>query len=658
MTGAEQFEEFIVENPADMTLEMLVSQISYHNRLYWEKGTPDISDTDYDRLFEELRRRDPGHPLVNAVYAPSVVSAGKVRHRTPMLSLDKAYSLEAVISWAGKFARSPEELLLVQPKYDGISAGFDGSVLATRGDGETGEDVSDKLPLIELEAPGYTGTPDRSARGEIVIRSDDFVNIYSHIRRKDGGFYKNPRNAVAGIMGLKEIDSMIAQGAKLTLVDYSLVSYEVPLSALSARWESLLTELAALPYPMDGVVIKFADRSFRDSLGNTAHHPRGEIAYKYTNVKRESILLDVEWSFGKNNLTPVALMEPVEFAGVTVKRATLHNVQNIIDLDLQIGDHITVERAGDVIPYISGSSPGVQRRSPLIDHCPACDTLLERRGPELVCPNPACSGTSLQKLTAAVKSLDVENLGESTLKKLVSVCHIRHLSDLFQLTARDLLQVEGFAEKSVSNLLKELQRVRSMPEFQLLAALNIPNVGPNIAKLLLRDMDFHALREASEERLSNIPGIGPERAKALTAAFAERKDEIDELLSAVTPLREKKEEKGNKPSVCFTGKMPEKRSFYEALARERGYDTADSVTGNLSLLVAADPAENSSKLVKARKLGVKILALEEFLRNGALLSEPEEEQPDLFTAPPAASVPEVQLLQKNPETEEEQPELF
>ena len=650
-----------VENPANMSLEMLVSQISHHNRLYWEKGTPEISDADYDRLFEELRRREPDHPLVNAVYAPAVVSAGKVRHKIPMLSLDKAYSLEAVISWAQKFARSREEMLLVQPKYDGISAGFDGSVLATRGDGENGEDVSDKLPLIELEAPGYTGVPDRSARGEIVIRSDDFVNIYSHIRRKDGGFYKNPRNAVAGIMGLKEIDGMIAQGAKLTFVDYSLVSYEVPLCELASRWEALLTELAELPYPMDGVVIKFADKLFRESLGNTAHHPRGEIAYKYTNVKCESRLLDVEWSFGKNNLTPVAIMEPVEFSGVTVKRATLHNVQNIIDMDLQIGDHIIVERAGDVIPYISGSSPGEKRRSPLIDRCPACNALLERRGPELVCPDPECPGTSLQKLTAAVKALDVENLGESTLKKLVSVCHIRHLSDLFQLTARDLLQVEGFAEKSVSNLLKELKRVRTMPEFQLLAALNIPNVGPNIAKLLLQDMDFYALREASEESLSNIPGIGPERAKAITAAFSERKSEIDELLSAVTPLREQKAAAGSAPSVCFTGKMPEKRSWYEAFARERGYNTADSVTKELSLLVAADPAENSSKLVKARKLGVKIVPLEEFLQSGSPLPAAEEEKgepPDLFAIPPAPAVPEEPLNRKEPAAEEEQPELF
>ena len=177
--------------------DQVAELLAYHDRRYWEFNAPEISDARYDEITERLRELAPDHPLLARINTPAVAGDGKVRHQTPMLSLDKAYSLEELLEWAHKFARSEAEVILVEPKYDGISAAFDGRVLATRGDGETGEDISGKLPLIELEAPGYTGVPDRPARGEIVIRDDDFRNIYPNIRKKDGGTYKNPRNAVA-----------------------------------------------------------------------------------------------------------------------------------------------------------------------------------------------------------------------------------------------------------------------------------------------------------------------------------------------------------------------------------------------------------------------------------------------------------------------------
>ena len=278
-----------------------------------------------------------------------------------MLSLNKAYSIEEVMEWARKNCRE-NETLLIQPKYDGISANYDGSVLATRGDGENGENISGKLPLIELETSGYTGFLDRPVRGEIVIRDDDFENLYSHITKKGGGHYKNSRNAVAGIMGLKDISDMLRQGAKLTLVDYNMICYRVPVNDLEKKWPGIVAEIENLLYPMDGIVVKIADEEYSESLGNTAHHPRGQIAFKFVGIRRQSKLLDVKWSFGKNCLTPVAEIEPVDIGGITIKHATLHNIQNIIDRGIQIGDTITVERAGDVIPYIVDSTPGDDRK--------------------------------------------------------------------------------------------------------------------------------------------------------------------------------------------------------------------------------------------------------------------------------------------------------
>ena len=619
-----------------MNAVQLAQLIEYHDKRYWELNTPEISDAEYDRLVNALRKLEPEHPLITRINTVSVAGSGKVRHKTPMLSLDKAYSLEELVEWAGKYARTPDEPLLVEPKYDGISASFDGKVLSTRGDGETGEDISGKLPLIELEVPGYTGKTDRPARGEIVIRNDDFRTIYSNIRKKDGGTYKNPRNAVAGIMGLKDISLMLAQKAKLTLVDYNLISIKVKFSELADRWEALKAELATLPYPMDGIVIKLADREYRDSLGSTSHHPRGEIAYKFTNLRCTTTLTGVEWSFGKNCLTPVAQLLPVELSGISIKRASLHNAQNIEDMQIMIGDTVVVERAGDVIPYISSSTPGENRNSPWISECPSCNTALVRRGPELCCPNPDCPETRLFNLLAAIRNFGIERLGEPTLRKLINKFNIRHLHQLLTLTSTDILQIEGFQQRSAANLANELQRSRTVSPARLIAALNIPNVGSNIAALLLKKYPIDQLRTASADELAAIPGIGPERAAAVVQTFRTEAENIDKLMEVIT-LATDTETDDSLPTVCFTGKMPEKRSFYENLARERNMIPVDSVNSSLSLLVAADISGSSSKINAAKKHNIRIVSLQDFLAGTSLPPETggknkPENEPDFSEA--------------------------
>ncbi len=597
----------------------LAEAIARHDRAYWERGEPEIGDDAYDALVRRLRDLAPDHPLVNRVNAPAVAGAGKVRHARPMLSLDKAYSLAEVLAWARKHARSPDEPLLVQPKYDGISANFADGRLVSRGDGEFGEDISAKLPLIELEAPGHRGPPDRPARGEIVIREDDFRERWPSILKKDGAPYKNSRNAVAGIMGLKDIGEMRRQGAKLTLVDYRLVSHAVALRDLEARWPGLVADIEDLPYPLDGIVVKFADDTFRASLGATAHHPRGEIAFKFSGIRRQTRLVDVLWSFGKNCLTPVAQLEPVEIGGITIKQATLHNLQNVRDRDLHIGDRVTVERAGDVIPYIVASEPGETRRSCLISQCPSCGTALIQEGPELRCPNPACPETRLQNLLAAVRAIGIERLGEPTLRKMTETLGVKDLRDLFGLGPADLLRLDGFKDKAAANLHREIQAARRVPDFQLLAALNIPGIGKNIARHLLRENTLDELTAMDEAALAALPGIGPERAAALHRELRAQADELARLrgvLDVIPTRADGTAPDASRPTICFTGKMPETRAHYEALAQARGYEPVDQVTATLALLVAADPAAQGGKLAKAAKLGVPVIALDDWLAQG------------------------------------------
>ncbi|MBQ9336223.1 MAG: hypothetical protein IJS14_02860 [Lentisphaeria bacterium] len=599
------------------TADQLAAQIEYHNRKYWEEAEPEISDDDYDALVRRLTELAPEHPLLQTVNAPVVASSGKVVHRDPMLSLDKAYSLEEVMDWAAKFVRSDREEFLVQPKYDGISASWSGGILATRGDGETGENITDKVPLIELEHPSgvrplaeFKG----SARGEIVIRADDFRELYPKILNRNGRPYKNSRNAAAGIMGLKDIGPMLLQHAKLTLVDYSLHSWKTTWQDFRTDWQGLVDRIEQLPYPMDGIVIKLADRGYSRSLGNTAHHPRGQIAFKFSGVRRQSKLLNVEWSFGKTALTPVAEIEPVEITGTTIRHVTLHNLQNILDHDIQIGDTVTVERAGDVIPYIVESSPGTERKPCVIDTCPSCGAKLVRDLPELRCVNPDCPETRLMQLLAAVKNIGIERLGEPNLRRMREVLGVRTLKDIFRLTVPDLMRLDGFQELSANNLYREIQSARTTPDFQLLASLNIKGIGPNIAKSILKNHTLREIEVMDREQLAALEGIGPERAGAIETELRERKAEIDELLSCLNIVQTKSASGADRPTVCFTGKMPEKRSYYENLAKQHGYDSADSVTSSLSLLVTAEADSTSSKAVKAAKLGVRTVTLSDWLK--------------------------------------------
>ena len=295
-----------------------------------------------------------------------------------------------------------------------------------------------------------------------------------------------------------------------------------------------------------------------------------------------------------------------------------------------IGDTVTVERAGDVIPYITACVPGKERTSPWITDCPACKTALVRRGPELCCPNADCPETLLCNLLSSVRSFGIERLGEPTLRKLMEKFNIRYLHELLTLTSADLLRIEGFQQRSADNLANELARSRSTTEANIIAALNIPNVGMNIAALLLQKYTLAELRTLDTDTLAAIPGIGPERAGAIVSTFTNKYDELEKLLSTVT-CQHRQETDTELPTICFTGKMPEKRSFYEKLAMERNLRPVDSVNASLSILVAADITGNSSELAAARKYGIKILSLDDFLRENSAAA-PETKEPDLSKA--------------------------
>ena len=609
----------------------LAAEIEKHNRLYWENSAPEINDEEYDFLIRRLEELNPDHKLLQKYFAPKVASLGDVKLSTEMkmISLEKTYFFDdapkgkkSLMDWARDRARDDNELFLIQPKYDGISASFDGEILATRGQNSRDQNVSDKIPLIDLETVGYTGPLDRPVRGEIVIRNDDFKNIYSKIKRKGGGVYKNSRNAVGGIMGLKDIREIQLQGAKLTLVDYNLISFSVTLKDLPIKWPAILEKIESQQYPLDGLVIKLADTVYRDSLGGTAMYPKGMLAWKFTGARKKTVLKDVVWSFGKNNLTPKGILEPIELSGVTISNVTLHNFQYLKDNDIQIGDTLAIERAGEVIPHVVGFEKGKNRKSPFIDKCPSCSTNVEVVGVELRCTNPTCIEKIIQRLSAAVKDLDIEELGEPTIRKMTNILSVRNLKDILNLTLADIYRLDGFKEKSATTLYNNIQTAKTTSDYKLLAALNITGVGQTFAKTLLKKYTLEKLRKLHPEELLKIGQVGPTMSENIYNAFQEKADIIDELLEAVEISNTSDGDLTvNQKTICFTGKMPEKRSFYEKIASLNGYSSVDKVTKELTTLVVSDLNNISSKVQKAQKYGVSVVSLANWLKENESVNE-------------------------------------
>lgn len=595
-----------------MDIKELENKIKENNQLYWS-GNPQISDVEYDQLVEQLKAIDPNNPLINEINEQEVKSNGKVEHKNPMLSLDKVYNYEDLMDWVEKHSRNDEEVFIVQPKYDGISAHLENNILSTRGNGYVGENISSKLPIINIETvkDNYD-----ELLGEIIIRKDDFSNKFSKIispsTKKP---YKNPRNATAGIMGTDDIKYFIDNNIKLTLIDYDKYSYYICCGSFFADFERIVERIEKLPYPMDGIVIKLADEEYGKSFGITAHHPKNAIALKFTNPQKETKLEDIEWSFGKNCLTPVAILTPIDINGITVERASLSNYDNIKSLDLKIGDNVIVERAGDVIPHIVSviKNPNEsERKNPFIEYCPCCKSKLKIESPEIMCINKDCFETNLRKLYYSIRSVGIDYVGLPKLRKIVTSLNIKNLYDFMQLTRTDLLGI-GIGDKNSLIIAEEINKVKTINDYQFLTCLNINNVGTEVSKLILEKYSIEDLLKLNDaECLTSINGIGKQIANNIYQYIKENYDYIVNLRSLFFINKSVETMYG---TVCFTGQMENPRKYYEDIASKNNLKPVNSVSKDLTLLVVADINSNSSKMQKAKKYGIDIITVEDFMQS-------------------------------------------
>jgi len=582
-------------------IKELEDKILYHNDLYWNENKPEISDIDYDNLIRELEEVDPNNPIIKKIHDIRDEGIKKIKHKYPMLSLDKVYEVDDLIKWCQKVSRSDGELFLIQPKFDGCSAEINNDTLSTRGDGYEGQDITSKLDFIDLLSIKPYNI------GEIVISKDHFIYLKEKFPE-----YKTQRNACSGILNRDDLDEFLK--GLLTFVPFNYITAEQTLKEIKRYdWNIHIYNFKALQYPTDGIVIKLADEEYSKSLGNTSHHPRGQIAFKFTNPIKSSILRGVIWQSGKRKLTPVGQIDPIEISGVTISRVNLHNYRYICEKDIRIGDSLIIERSGDVIPNVQKVIPNAYYRKEIfIYNCPVCNHPIIYKNPDIYCTNNKCSGKLLQLLSDSVTRIGIERLGKPTLKKLIDK-GVRNLIGILQLTKEDVLQLDGFCEKSSQNLIDEIQKVinKGVYEWQILASLNIKDVGERLSKIILKDRTLEELINMTIDGIGSINGIGHKKSIRIRQGLAGKRNYLDRLRKTLPIIEEEGEE--IKKTICFTGKMPEKRSIYEDNAKKLGFAFVKDVTKDLGILVCLDVNKTSSKILKAKKYGVKIISLHNWL---------------------------------------------
>ncbi len=654
--------------------------LDHHNYRYYVLDSPEISDSEYDQLMLELKHIEEAHPELvtpdsptQRVGAAPVEAFGVVEHPQPLLSLANAFSGEDLDAWyrrASSILGGRDVDFVCELKIDGLAVALTYvndllEIGATRGDGYRGENITQNLRTIRsipLSVP-KDAPPRFEVRGEAYLPKEGLKKLNEERAKEGLPLFANPRNAAAGsvrqldpkITAQRPMDIFIyalgwAEGKPVPTTHWEIMEYLKTLGfkinpnialcktidEVKAYYKHWVERQEALPYDADGVVVKINSIAFQDELGFVGREPRWAIAYKFPAVQGTTRLIDIGINVGRTgSLNPYAIMEPVKVGGVTIKQAALHNEEDIHRKDIRIGDMVTIQRAGEVIPEIVGPIVSLRTGKEKVFHipqrCPVCHAEVIKPQGEAMhrCTNAACPAQALERIKHFVSrgAMDIEGVGEKMSQVLFDTGLIKDTGDIYYLTKEQLLNMERMADKSATNILKSIDASKNRSLARVIFAIGIPHVGGETAELLAEHFpSVDVLAKSTQEQLTDIPSIGPKIAESILAFFRQEgnKNIIEKLRKAGVKLEEKEAKAKDLPlaglEFVITGRLESSaRQEAEARIKALGGKAGSDVTRKTTyLVVGVDPG---SKLARAQALGTKTLTEAELL---ALLRQVED----------------------------------
>ena len=619
-------------------IQKLEAEIIKHKALYYQ-GRPEISDSAYDKLEEELKRLDPKNPTLQIVGSTTSAS-DKIKHDKKMLSLEKTYVLDDLISWKG------DEDILSTMKLDGISCSIiyqDGELhlAKTRGDGTFGENITKKVMWISNVPKFITQKNKIEIRGELFCDEESFFKLSTEMTSIGLEKPTSQRNIVAGLMGRKDnlelcryikfmaFDYISDERLKtekekfniMTQLGFLIPEVEVHKSkeTIEATIEKAREFMNEGEYQIDGLVFTFNKMALHEEMGETSHHPRYKMAFKFAGESKNTTINEIIWSVSRNGiLTPVADVKPVELSGAMISRVTLHNYGMVAANNLKTGDEIEIIRSGEVIPKFLSVVKSSNNKFEIPERCTSCDSKVEVVDIRLFCRNENCPGKNLEIILNFIQKIGIEDLSGKRLEELINAKLVKSIPDLYRLEAADLMKIDKVKEKLSNKLIDSIQKTKKIDLITFLSSLGITGGAYNKCEKVVR-AGFDSIKKIqnlSIEQLMGVESFAEKSATEFLNSLREKKEMIQELvdLGFEFTVEQTRETKVSGLKICITGALSEKRPVVEDMIREGGGIVVSSVSKNTDILVTNETDPSSSKFKKALELKIKIITEAQLLK--------------------------------------------